>query len=103
MFNGPGKYDDLCTAAREAARAQGAILLIFGGDKGHGFQVQASIDVVLKLPELLRTLAQQIEAQHREAGFFTCPRCARVSHHPKDREHGYCGACHDFTGPAANT
>lgn len=31
---------------------------------------------------------------------FTCPRCGRSSHHPKDIEHGYCGACHDFTGHA---
>lgn len=29
---------------------------------------------------------------------FTCPRCSRTSHHPKDAEFGYCGACHDFTG-----
>jgi hypothetical protein len=29
---------------------------------------------------------------------FTCPRCGATSHHPKDEEHGYCGACHDFTG-----
>ena len=29
---------------------------------------------------------------------FCCPRCQMTSHHPKDEEHGYCGACHDFTG-----
>jgi len=29
---------------------------------------------------------------------FTCPACGRTSHHPADVEHGYCGACHDFTG-----
>jgi hypothetical protein len=29
---------------------------------------------------------------------FTCPHCGMTSHHPKDEEHGYCGACHDFTG-----
>jgi hypothetical protein len=29
---------------------------------------------------------------------FTCPRCGRTSHHPADLAHGYCGACHDFTG-----
>jgi hypothetical protein len=29
---------------------------------------------------------------------FTCPRCGAVSHHPKDEEHGYCAACHEFTG-----
>jgi hypothetical protein len=30
---------------------------------------------------------------------FTCPICTKVSHHPKDEEYGYCGHCHDFTGP----
>ncbi len=29
---------------------------------------------------------------------FTCPVCEAVSYHPKDKEYGYCGACHDFTG-----
>jgi ribosomal protein L37E len=29
---------------------------------------------------------------------FICPRCGAESHHPKDEEHGYCAACHDFTG-----
>jgi hypothetical protein len=28
---------------------------------------------------------------------YTCPRCERTSHSPKDAEHGYCGACHDWT------
>lgn len=30
---------------------------------------------------------------------FTCPICHLTSHHPKDEEYGYCGNCHDFTGP----
>lgn len=30
---------------------------------------------------------------------FECPKCHQVSHHPKDEEHGFCGSCHDFTGP----
>lgn len=29
---------------------------------------------------------------------FTCPKCGRTSHHSKDVEFGYCGACHEFTG-----
>jgi len=29
---------------------------------------------------------------------FTCPACGRTSHHPEDLKHGYCGACHAFTG-----
>jgi anaerobic ribonucleoside-triphosphate reductase len=33
-----------------------------------------------------------------DAQGFTCPRCGRTSYHPDDRRHGYCGACHDWTG-----
>lgn len=32
---------------------------------------------------------------------FTCPRCGRTSRHPVDVAEGYCGACHDWTGPAS--
>lgn len=32
--------------------------------------------------------------------FFQCPQCDRISHHPKDIEEGYCGACRDWTRPA---
>lgn len=28
---------------------------------------------------------------------ITCPACLRISYHPQDIEHGYCGACHAFT------
>ena len=27
---------------------------------------------------------------------FQCPDCKRVSHHPEDARHGYCGHCHTF-------
>jgi hypothetical protein len=30
---------------------------------------------------------------------FRCPDCLMVSHHPMDVQLGYCGNCHDFTGP----
>lgn len=29
---------------------------------------------------------------------FTCPRCGATSHHPVDREEGYCASCRDWTG-----
>ena len=32
---------------------------------------------------------------------FTCPRCGRTSHHPRDLAEGYCGACHAFTAGLA--
>lgn len=28
---------------------------------------------------------------------FTCPKCRRTSHHPRDAAAGYCSACHGFT------
>jgi hypothetical protein len=30
---------------------------------------------------------------------FTCPRCDMTSHNPTDLMEGYCGNCHDYTGP----
>jgi hypothetical protein len=29
---------------------------------------------------------------------FRCPRCEKISAHPADLEHGWCGACRAFTG-----
>jgi hypothetical protein len=64
MAMGPGKYVDLATAARLSAEAEGVILLIFGGRLGEGFEVQATLPLTLRLPEILRTIADQIEAMH---------------------------------------
>jgi hypothetical protein len=30
---------------------------------------------------------------------FTCPRCLAASSSQQDAAEGYCGACHDWTGP----
>lgn len=59
---GPGKYDDLCTIVREKTRAQGAIVMVFHGDSGSDFSVQAPADVVARLPAILRHVAGQIES-----------------------------------------
>ncbi|MFG2056664.1 hypothetical protein ACGFI9_21840 [Micromonospora sp. NPDC048930] len=40
-----------------------------------------------------------VEARTGSVPSFTCPVCGRVSHHPRDVDEGYCGACHDWTGP----
>lgn len=58
---GPGKYDDIATMAREAARADGVILIVFNGIRGQGFEVQAPAFVVELMPGLLRRLADDIE------------------------------------------
>jgi hypothetical protein len=60
---GKGKYDDACTAAREATNAHTVVLIVMGHDpKDSGFSVQ-SYDpmIVLTLPRLLRAAADDIE------------------------------------------
>ena len=34
-----------------------------------------------------------------ETARFVCPRCGAISTHPDDGAAGYCGQCHDWTGP----
>jgi hypothetical protein len=60
-MKGPGKYDDICTAAREAANARAAVVIIFGGNKGPGFSVQGDVESLVLLPRILRNLADDIE------------------------------------------
>jgi hypothetical protein len=65
---GPGKYDDLCTLVIEKAEAHGAIVLVFGGNRGSGFSVQAPVEVLNELPNILRTVADQIELDRKKEG-----------------------------------
>jgi hypothetical protein len=60
MAVGPGKYDDLCTLVREKAKAAGAIVLVFGGEYGHGFSCQADPVTTATLPDLLERIAADI-------------------------------------------
>jgi enoyl-CoA hydratase/carnithine racemase len=59
---GPGKYDELATAARLAAKARGVVVIVLEGEHGNGFSVQADGPVTLALPRLLRFVADGIEA-----------------------------------------
>lgn len=65
LYN-PSKYDELCTIAREMSHADGAILIIINGTRGSGFAVQAPIELVLKIPALLRETADNIEAEQKK-------------------------------------
>jgi hypothetical protein len=56
----PGKYDYLCTVASQCANAEGTILIIINGNHGNGFSVQATADIIGRLPELLETVANNI-------------------------------------------
>lgn len=56
-MNGPGKYDDACTAAREATQADGVVLIVLNGHRGSGFSVQATSQLD---PPVLADLLQSV-------------------------------------------
>lgn len=71
MAMGPGKYDELATYVREKSEADAVIVIVRGGNQGDSFCVQANRpDFVVKLPRLLREMADQLELparrDHRE-------------------------------------
>ena len=57
---GPGRYDKLCTLVRERAKATGAVVIVFGGERGDGFSMQAPMDITLDIATVLETMARQI-------------------------------------------
>lgn len=59
---GPGRYDDECTAIRESSKARGVLVMVIGGNKGPGFSCQMDAESTRKLPDLLRHMADQIDA-----------------------------------------
>lgn len=67
-LNGPGKYDDACTAAREATKAVAVLLVVIEGEQGNGFAVQTlEPDLLPVLPALLRVLADKIAEDNQRA------------------------------------
>jgi len=76
------------TGARDAIRAE---LESRRADPAFRERLKARI-------EADREILEQLEAGPRAGIPFRCSCCGIVSHNPNDREHGYCGACHWFTG-----
>lgn len=83
---GPGKYDALCTYVREKAEAAGVILIVLGGNKGHGHSVQlmlpaeversrmAKLQFHLGHADVLRSIADDIRTiAYRDAGLIEPP------------------------------
>lgn len=67
MTVGPGKYDHLCTVARESANADAALLMIVNGIYGSGFSAQLAmlphgetVVVIEKIIGVLESTIQQI-------------------------------------------
>jgi hypothetical protein len=65
MPAGPGKYDQLCTIVRQKARAEAAIVVIVGGERGSGFSVQGDPAVIIQFPEMLEEMAKEIRESMR--------------------------------------
>ena len=59
-MNGEGKYDEETTAIRNHTKAKAVLLAVFDGDRGTGFSVQATEDVLLGLPAILMHIAAEI-------------------------------------------
>jgi predicted TIM-barrel fold metal-dependent hydrolase len=68
MTMGPGKYDEEATMVMESTKAHGVIVIVIGGDRGPGFAIQATLDVTMALPAMLRDIANQIEADTAHMG-----------------------------------
>jgi hypothetical protein len=61
MALGPGKYDDEATVVMEMTEASGVLVVVMGGDRGQGFSFQGDIELIRYIPNMLRTVANQIE------------------------------------------
>jgi len=62
MAEGAGKYDYEATMVRLSTKAVGVMVIVFGGDRGHGFSMQSDNPKFLKaVPDILRSMADQIE------------------------------------------
>jgi hypothetical protein len=60
---GPGKYDELCTAAREEAKAVAVVLIVINGEHGNGFSCQThDLTLLAKIPDVLEQVAAGIRA-----------------------------------------
>jgi hypothetical protein len=59
---GGGKYDQECQRAFDSAKARACVLLVVGGDRGHGFSVTSDNPLIIaSLPPLLREMADSID------------------------------------------
>jgi hypothetical protein len=71
MTAGPGKYDAEASFVQARTQAHGVLLMILEGNKGDGFSIatydiQATLEITLSLPKLLREMANQIDADIKE-------------------------------------
>jgi hypothetical protein len=59
-LNGAGRYDDECKLVRMSTKADSVLVMVFDGERGTGFSVQASAALLNVLPEILEDMAVEI-------------------------------------------
>lgn len=60
MPMGPGKYDDITTLAREKTKAACVVVLIIGGERGDGFDMQIDAARIRSLPGLTKVIVDSL-------------------------------------------
>ncbi len=58
---GAGKYDDVCTVAREATQGDATLLIVLNGNKGDGFACQIMAKNPLQAVLMQSALAEILE------------------------------------------
>jgi hypothetical protein len=72
---GPGKYDALCTYVREKSGGKGAIVIVIGDTpEANGVSCQADLRTTLRLPSILRIVADELEEPFRASEGKPAPR-----------------------------
>jgi hypothetical protein len=61
MALGPGKYDPECTRLMVSEHAEAVLVIVIGGKRGGGFACQATPEITMSLPSILRNIAAEIE------------------------------------------
>lgn len=61
MAYGPGKYDDEAMETLRETAGRGVLLMVFEGKRGSGFSFVGDINIILKVPTILREIATEIE------------------------------------------
>lgn len=63
-MEGSGKYGPEARELMQALAAKGILLSVFGGIKGHGFEIAGDAEFIEKMPTILRDIANQIESDY---------------------------------------
>lgn len=77
MADGPGKYNDECTALMRATRARAVVVVVVGGYKGNGHEAQF-VKMKDEPPELVAEVMRTLAATFREVAELYEQDAARV-------------------------